>query len=511
MGIPSVNERILYLFPDTNLFIQCRPLSDLPWSDLGEFDQIHLLLCRPVVREIDNQKNRGNDRLGHRARTAYKLFRNLISSHQTSWVITKGKPVVKLHLETLPLPNPELKDRLDYSKPDDELIGYLHRFQQDNQDKDIRLLTHDGGPMMTASSLNLSFIPIADDWLLQPENNETEREISRLKNRVIQLEKSEPQVELSCLDQQGEEIKALEVEFLVYSPITESDVAALIQLLRESFPQATDFGSREPAERQAPRVAASVLGAREVYIPASDEAIADYTNQRYPKWLSECEDIFGKLHITLQQDNQLPILSFVANNCGSRPARDVLLEIEAKGDVKVCVPAENEEQEVGKKVVVSLRLPSRPRPPHGRWKFTSPSLNLIGEGIPSIARALSREWQFPSLISRPELVLPPSSLDRRRDPNAFYYKPRRPRDPVESLSLECEQWRHGIEDQYFDVQVPFDPSQDRIEGAVECSIHAENLSAPQRLVIPIRVVVKRVEARTYANQLIENLQVQVSD
>ena len=85
------------------------------------------------------------------------------------------------------------------------------------------------------------------------------------------------------------------------------------------------------------------------------------------------------------------------------------------------------------------------------------------------------------------------------------------RDPVESLSLECEQWRHGIEDQYFDVQVPFDPSQDRIEGAVECSIHAENLSAPQRLVIPIRVVVKRVEARTYANQLIENLQVQVSD
>ena len=504
---PSIaNTRTLYLFPDTNLFIQCRPLSDLPWSDLGEFDEIHLIVCRPVVGELDSQKNRGNDRVAHRARAAYKLFRNIISGQRTPWIVSEGKPVAKLCLEALPLPTPELKDRLDYSKPDDEIVGYLHRFQQDNQDKDIRLLTHDGGPMMTANSLDLSFIPIADDWLLQPENNEAEREIARLKDRVIQLEKSEPQVELGCLDLQDKEIKSLEVEYNMYSPITESDVADLIQLLKERFPLAIDFGSRERAERQAPGIVGNAFGAREVYIPASDEAITDYTSQRYPKWISECEDVFSELHNTLQEDNHLPILTFAANNCGSRPARDVLLRIEAKGDVMICVPGEDDEQELSKKAVGISRLPSPPRPPQGQWKFMSPSLNVFAEGIPSIARALSDQWQIPSLINRPEYVLPPSSFDRRRDPNAFYYKSGRPRDPVASFSLECEQWRHGIEDRYFDAQVSFDLSQDSIEGAVECSIHAENLSVPLRLVIPIRFAVKRVETRTYVNQLIEDLQ-----
>ena len=37
-------DRILYLFPDTNLFIQCRPLSELGWDRWGAFDEIHLIV-----------------------------------------------------------------------------------------------------------------------------------------------------------------------------------------------------------------------------------------------------------------------------------------------------------------------------------------------------------------------------------------------------------------------------------------------------------------------------------
>ena len=28
-----MSEKILYLFPDTNLFIECKPLAELDWSE----------------------------------------------------------------------------------------------------------------------------------------------------------------------------------------------------------------------------------------------------------------------------------------------------------------------------------------------------------------------------------------------------------------------------------------------------------------------------------------------
>ena len=505
MGFPRNNSSILYLFPDTNLFIQCRSIVELPWSDLGDFDEIRLVVCRPVLREIDNQKNRGNDRVGQRARATYKVFRNIIASHLNYQVVNEGKPIVKICLEASLLPSPELQDRLDYNKPDDEIIGCLHRFQRDNQDKDVQLLTHDGGPMMAAKSVGLSFVPIDDNWLLAPENSQSEREVARLRDRVAQLEKAEPQVQLTCVDEQGEQLQSLNVDHLVYSRLTEDDVAALLGSLKDRFRPAEDFGSREREVRRVSGVVAKIFGAMEIYTPARDEVIANYLNEDYPKWIKKCEDIFVALHETLQEERRRLVLSFVATNVGTRPAKDVLMQIGAKGAVKVCVPFEDDEKDHEEEAVTNLRLPSPPRPPRGQWKPAPSSLDLLSGNIPNIASALSSELLFPQSILGPDLAFPVGPLDSRRDPNVFYYKPSRPRDPVESFSLECEQWRHGTDEKHFDVQVSADLAEDDIRGAVECSIHAENLSAPFRLVIPVRITIKRVSPRNRAEQLIEDL------
>lgn len=47
----------LSFFPDTNLFIQCRPLGELDWSEWADFEEVHLIVCRTVQREIDRQKH----------------------------------------------------------------------------------------------------------------------------------------------------------------------------------------------------------------------------------------------------------------------------------------------------------------------------------------------------------------------------------------------------------------------------------------------------------------------
>ena len=202
---PMMTEN-LYLFVDTNLFIQCRDMSELDWSEWKDFSEVHLIVSLPVQREIDRQKTRGNDRVGRRARRSYSsLFRTIATGEKEYELIKELEPQVKLFLESPSRPDPELADSLDYRRPDDEIIGCLHRFAKDHPDFDVRLLTHDTGPMMTAKGLGLSVAPIRDEWLLPAESNDEEREINRLRQEVAQIKNAEPQFDIKCVDSKDAE------------------------------------------------------------------------------------------------------------------------------------------------------------------------------------------------------------------------------------------------------------------------------------------------------------------
>src|SRR3546814_21060602 len=76
----SSTPKMLYLIPDTNVFMQCRHLRELPWSsEFAEWDAITIALVSPVIREIDRQKG-GKGRLAKRARAASSLVGSLIAS-----------------------------------------------------------------------------------------------------------------------------------------------------------------------------------------------------------------------------------------------------------------------------------------------------------------------------------------------------------------------------------------------------------------------------------------------
>jgi hypothetical protein len=54
----------IFLLPDSNLFIQCKPLKDLDWSPWKNYSHVRLIVTRPAQVKIDRQKNKGSDRLG---------------------------------------------------------------------------------------------------------------------------------------------------------------------------------------------------------------------------------------------------------------------------------------------------------------------------------------------------------------------------------------------------------------------------------------------------------------
>lgn len=496
---------VIYLFPDTNVFIQCRPLEELDWSEWSEFKEVHLIVCRPVQREIDNQKNRGNDRVAKRARKTYQVFRRIIASKEQYWPVTDTGPRVRLCLESPSLPSGDRKDVLDYSKPDDEIVGCLDRFEREHQDKEVRLLTHDVGPMMTAKSLGLKVDAIKEEWLLRPEHSESEREIARLRDRITELEQAEPKFRIWFVDGEGQKVESIHLQHRFYEPMSNEDIAACIQSLKKQFPLATDFGSRERAEKDGDTLGERLLGMRYKYTPATDEAIAKYTDQDYPEWIRECEELLSHLHDLLQSEIAQPAFNFAVVNEGTRPGNDALINIVSGGNFRICPPlAEDDEMAEGKNKT-RLSLPDPPRPPRGRWRPKAPSLDRLTSVGSVWANQLSRleNSLYPSINSSHLLSNPVRNY--RRDPNAFYYKPDRSETPEESFSLECEQWRHGAGEECFSGQLFFDRNKEEVSGAISCEIHAENLSTPEIRTFPVKISIKKLNSGDRARLLIQSL------
>ena len=491
---------ILYLFPDTNLFIQCRDLGELDWSEWEDFTEIRLMVCLPVQREIDGQKTRGNDRVGRRARKAYSsLFREIATGEKEFQLINETELPMKLFLETPSFPSPELSETLDYTKPDNEIVGCLHRFVKGHSGTDARLLTHDTGPMMTARSLDLRIAPIHDSWLLPPENSNTEREIARLNNEIIQLRKTEPQFTIHCVDAKGSDVDRLELTTRVYESLEESEITEFLELLKIRFPLATEFNVKGPR----PMGLGGLFGQPWHFEPPSDESIARYTEQEYPKWLEDCESFLLEVHKTLQRRVTRPTFAFETENQGTRPGNHALIVIRARGDFTICPPpydddcSEDEEQ-------VELSIPSPPDPPGGKWVSSSESLagrmNSMFRGL-DLANYTSGLERIRGIESLP--VGPVSLAQSQRDPNGFYYKATRSEEAADSFELECEQWRHSMASVRFDGDIFPREGLSKANGVLECEIHAENLSKPVIRKVPVDVTVQRVSVKDYVRGLID--------
>ncbi len=500
-----MSNKVLYLFPDTNLFIQCRPLDQLDWSQWSEFDLVELLVCRPVQREVDIRKTLGNDRRAKRARKTYRIFRRIIDSDVGYSQVTDAKPQVRLSLEGPSLPSNKLRDVLDYSKPDDEIVGCVFRFQEEHPDADVRLLTHDTGPIMTAKSHGLKVAPIADEWLLPPEHSDSDRRISHLKERIRELEQSEPNFKISLVDDSGTEVEELHLEYTVYNPMPDDEISACIESLRSLFPIASDFGSRESAVKVDTTVRSRLYRIKKNYIPSTDEEISKYTDQDYPEWIDKCKEFFSCLHEKLQQKYGHPSFKFSIVNDGTRPGTDTIVNIVANGNFRVCPPRNEDDLPTKKQTKTSLALPCPPRAPRGKWvqesRFANPHFDPKSE-IAKLTRGVVDPYNH---LNYRATLNPHRFHDLRRDPNAFYYKPKRPTQPDKSFSFECEQWRHGIGDMWFDGEFFFKHETGTISGLLSCEVHAGNLSKPVRRRFPVEILIRSVNSRDRARELIDEL------
>ncbi|MBH5372252.1 hypothetical protein [Bradyrhizobium glycinis] len=193
-----------------------------------------------------------------------------------------------------------------------------------------------------------------------------------------------------------------------------------------------------------------------------------------------------------QNDNRF---AFYAANTGSRPAKDVLVTVKAKGNFELV----NREKDDDEPLVSEFQPP--PTAPTGTWAPQgSFALSALAR-VPVVGAEVSQ---------RPLDLLGLRSLhnfrDRKRDPNKFFWKPRPDNGiPVPQFVYECEQWRHGGDPESFWGYIWFSPDQDTVSGAIECEIQAENLTSPAKLLVPVRLTVARKSVLSTAEEKVEML------
>ena len=510
-----MGTRTVSYFVDTNLFLQCRPLEQLEWTDLGDFEEVRLIVSRPVQREIDYGKNKGSGRLAKRARTASALFRQMMPDGQQ--VVRESGPRVILSVEPQHPYRRDPDNRLDDQERDDQLVGTLHEFARRHADTDARLLTHDTTPLYTARGLGLVADVIPDGWLLPPESTASERELTSLRSENARLKKAEPSCSIRCVDRSGVELEDYHADVVSFEPLTDEQVDELMQRLQDRFPLATDFGSRRPTVRtvkQQPAFDWLAGTTDETYTPATDEQIRTYREEDYPKWLERCEEILRAHDQVLQHRVAVPELSFLTENNGTRPATDTLVTIEAEGDFRIQPPPTDgrDDEPNGERheppAPDTDELPRPPVAPHGRWQLTS--RGYPGDALRNLAmlgRSLSRRPNFdpPTVSEHVRRIAGLHTQFALPDPNAFYYKPERPSSPRSSFSLSSDQWRHGNGEEPFGVQIPVPADRDKIKGALVLRIQAANLSDSASKRIPVRIAITRVSAFESAISMVEEL------
>lgn len=515
------------LVADTNLFFECRRLEDLPWSDLGAGPLI-IALTKPVIGEIDKHK-KGGGRTRKRALGISGRIRRMLVEGQSESVIREADPRVILRLMPVVPPTPKLEEVLDYTQNDDRIVGIAAALSQQTGYASVVVLTHDAVAASTAKAAGVSFQLIPQSWLRPPEETTEAKKIRELEQDLATYRSQEPVIELSETEAAA---AGAHVVRRVAEALPQALVDRLVDELQSRHPMRTDFTPPEPVRLPD--------GTEISYAAPDAEKIEAYTSNGYPDWMARCRAILESLHEERAEREPRVQLRFSLINSGTRPASRMRVSFEACGSIFLYRRSEDSsvvsDGQHGDEPVPP-RLPSPPASPSfpqivkripavgsdvrgladlRRHRSTLEDLvqqaagygaydlaNMMG--ISGVAQRYASDLgvmgraNFAEDVSRVPIIPPVRPL--HRDPEGFYYDGWPPDVPVERGSLTCELFRHRGDEELFEVEVQF-PKDGDASGAVLCTVHAENMTEPLTLRVPVRRTIETYSIQTMAEDMV---------
>ncbi len=222
---------MLYCFLDTNIFLEFRPLNEIPWCKELNVTEAWLVVTSVVMRELDKHKSSNSRRKSKRAQDALRFLENadVSGNHE----ICQN---VSLRFER-PEPNQHTLDanNLSTSVPDDILIAKAIEFAALNQSHTVAVVSGDFGVRLKARGVNLC-VPILDEFRLDPETDPLVKENQELRNELQRLQKSRPNLKIGFESDSGKLVTFLSADVSVSADyITEAEIKSCVDSKRSEI------------------------------------------------------------------------------------------------------------------------------------------------------------------------------------------------------------------------------------------------------------------------------------
>ncbi len=420
-----------FLFVDSNLFLQCRPLQELDWDRLVGREEVTILVPSAVLMELDKHKSDGNNRRAHRARLALKFLDSILEAPDDTVIVrtTPTKVIAQFA--------PEVSGDTSMSN-DESILSEVAKMTRTRGNKAVGLVTHDINLRVKAKRKGLRYFPVPDEWLLAREPDERDKRVRQLEEDIALLKRQTPMIEITLDGNQ-------EIEIVVpsYEPLTPNTVDRLLEAMTAKFPLKTDF-SLTSTELLLSAWGIGKFGLR----PPEDSEIAKYQNEKYPMWERSLREQLEQLHLDLRiRDAVTDIRLLIANN-GVVPGEHVHIAIRLSKGFMSVDPGYHDK--LMKKLFTRSEAPRPPQPQQN-------SLDSLGN--------------LHALSGYTPPYLPKIPIRTKRD--EFYIKTGK--DINTERVWECENMRHGVPPQEFSFRVCMNVQSKPSGGQMVVEVSAENL------------------------------------
>lgn len=294
-------------FLDTNIFLHCQPLREIPWRDVLHTDEVVLIATRVVVAELDEQKDTNTKQtLRDRARRVL----HDIESWATPMAIRDD--VTAIYYGRSPAIDYATYE-LRQDRSDDVLIATILQYQSENRASDVVLVTNDTGPRLTARYVGIAAVDLPDQYRLAGQADPLEEENRRLRAEAQKLQRAYPAPRVRFAN----DANRLTFKVRDEEPFDEAAVAAQLSELR-----------KEHRLMFPPSDLSNISGI------LSETAMGLPPRHEYDRYNAELADYFQNYEPRMreqwarrQADRWTIELPFSLHNDGGAPAVDMDVEI----------------------------------------------------------------------------------------------------------------------------------------------------------------------------------------
>lgn len=478
------------LFVDTNLFLQCKSLEDLPWEEVANGHDLLLIIPEAVIREIDRLKNDGNSRRARRARNANTLIQELLNAEDQKKCLKESNPRVDILIPIKAIKIDDNIDSLDPAVTDHRIVLEALGFKAIDQTAQITILSGDAIIRLKAKQHGVACVQIPSTWLSDPEPDEKDKKLARLEKELADLKKTDPVIEISFKNQEGSPIDFLSASIITYDQLTEEQIEQLINLVQEQHPLVTDFS--DTSTTLGTKLNRDALG-YERYYPPSEEQIAKYRRE-YREWLGSVKQFYASFSDRMKWQKRFLSVEFVISNLGGRPAENCLIELYSVGKIRMKPPPDSGNDHF----VANLpKMPTPPTAPIGRWEMRKLS---VAWGIEQMDQNKLRAEMVLAAARHDQLINPIRNyMLETRDRNTFYWN-KDQSGYADYLSLECNEFMHKVEPEERRLNLHFPIKEDIESGALKVRVRAKNLKSPKETTLPIKLSYRKEDIWEYARK-----------